>query len=195
MYANFIGQLVFYFLALAAGVAGTAQIFKKGRWFIIAMAYIAAGGFCGVGLFGPNFLDPYGKFLATLAESASAENYADFLKQVGAGEVPEGVRQLGLAYMLQNPVGGMERMYRNSEEQATNNTGKRSIQETLRQHEINIKVSTSFAKTDEFKGLVERDKLRALKHLLALENPRIRELGLDPGMIDRARRFKENGSE
>jgi hypothetical protein len=60
---------------------------------------------------------------------------------------------------------------------------------------MNIKVSTSFAKTDEFKGLVERDKLRALKHLLALENPRIRGLGLDPGMIDRARRFRENGSE
>lgn len=193
MYANFIGQLVFYFLALAAGVAGTAQIFKKGRWFIIAIAYIAAGGFCGVGLFGPNFLDPYGKFLATLSESA--ESYADFLKQVGAGEVPEGVRQIGLAYMLQNPVGGMERMYKNSEEQATNTTGKRSIQETLRQHEMNIKVSTSFAKTDEFKGLAERDKLRILKPLLFLENPRIRGLGLDPGMIDRVRRFRENGNE
>lgn len=193
MYANFIGQLVFYFLALAAGAAGTVQIFKKGRWFIIAMTYIAAGGFCGVGLFGPNFLDPYGKFLATLSESA--ESYADFLKQVGAGEVPEGVRQIGLAYMLQNPVGGMERMYKNSEEQATNTAGKRSIQETLRQHEMNIKVSTSFAKTDEFKELAERDKLRILKPLLPLENPRIRGLRLDPGMIDRARRFRENGSE
>lgn len=125
----------------------------------------------------------------------SAENYADFLKQVGAGEAPEGVRQVGLAYMLQNPVGGIERMYRESEEQATNPVGKRSIQETLIQHEMKIKVSISFAKTDEFKGLVERDKLRALKPLLPLDNPRIRELGLDPGMIDRARRFRENGSE
>jgi hypothetical protein len=193
MYANFIGQLVFYFLALSAGLAGTFQIFKKGRWFIIAIAYIAAGGFCGVGLFGPDFLDPYGEFLSTLSESA--ESYAGFLKQVGAGEVPEDVRQIGLAYMLQNPVEGMERMYKNSEDQATHTAGKRAIQEASRQHEMNIKVSTNFTKTDEFKKLAERDKLRALKPLLPLENLKIRGLGLDPVMIDRVRRSRENGSE
>jgi hypothetical protein len=193
MYADFIGQLVFYFLALSAGVAGTVQIFKKGRWYIIAMAYIAAGGFCGVGLYGSDFLDPYGKFLSTLSESAGS--YADFLKKVGTGEVPEDVRQVGLAYMLQNPVDGMERMYINSADQATSAAGKKAIQETLRQHEMNIKMSTSFAKTDEFKALAERDKLRVLKPLLPLENTKIQGLGLDPVLIDRVRRFRENGSE
>ena len=190
MYANFIGQLVFYLLALAAGVAGTVQIFKKGRWFIIAMAYIAAGGFCGVGLFGPNLLDPYGKFLATLSESA--ESYADFLKHVGAGEVPEGVSQIGLAYMLQNPVGEMERIYKKAEGQATNLAGKRSIQEALRQHQMNIKLSTSFTQTGEFGALPEKDKARALRPLLPLDNVRIRALELDPNMIEHLRGFREN---
>ena len=79
----------------------------------LLLSWVFGVALAGVGTFGPGFLDPYSDFLKVVFDamgSPSEETYAAVVDQIASEDVPDEIRELGLSFMLENPIEGMDAM-------------------------------------------------------------------------------------
>lgn len=91
-------------------------------------------GTAGVGLYGPTFLVPYGKFLKPLLqmqESPNAKTYASTFEAVGRNEIPPEYQEMALAYALDRPIPDMESVLTKAVTQAPQGRGKTALAQSL----------------------------------------------------------------
>jgi len=84
----------------------------------------------GVGVFGPDFLDPYGDFLQKVFNamgSPSETTYAEVVDQIASKDVPPEMRELGLSYMMDNPIEGMDSLFAAGAEKTRNLDAKNAL--------------------------------------------------------------------
>lgn len=92
---------------------------------------VFAGLLTGLGVFGMDFMPKYGEWIQVLndmVEEGTLESYNTFLAQVGAGKMPGGLRDAGLAYAVSHPVEGMDVALEDAAEKAAaNSEGKKML--------------------------------------------------------------------
>src|SRR2546427_12275288 len=82
-----LGQTTFFVLAVFAGGTGTVAVIRKSTSRVLIVVYGFAVLFAGLGLYGPEFLEPYGRVLRELLENGGKEAYTRFLQEAGAGKI------------------------------------------------------------------------------------------------------------
>jgi len=85
----------------------------------------------GVGVYGPAFLNPLGKFvnpILQMQESPSVETYEAVFEQIGEGKLPPKFQELALAYAFDRPVAGMEEALDRAAQKASDTTGRTALQ-------------------------------------------------------------------
>ncbi|MEM7205394.1 MAG: hypothetical protein AAF628_34380 [Planctomycetota bacterium] len=187
------GILTLYALSLMAGSAGTWRLIRQEGWMGTAVAYAAATLFVGLGLYGPEFLRPYSRFLDDLITAATQGGqeretaYEEFLDAIGRGEVPDRVSEVGMAFMLDNPAPQMTKLYDAAAQRATDPVAKRQIEAGKQHYEVVEKVAAHFAASGEFEALPPEQRADAARPILMWGDERLRQLRIDPRRIERLR--------
>ena len=91
-----IGALVFRIIHPRGG--------KPWAMYIFGLALV------GVGIWGPGFLIPYGGWIGNLSDlidNPGQQSIAEFVKDVEEGKMPEEIEEIGLNYIVANPVPGV----------------------------------------------------------------------------------------
>lgn len=76
------------------------------------VAWVFGLAAAGVGTYGPAFLKPYSEFLEpfiALQREPSEANYEEFLKKAANDELPLAIQELGVAYMVDHPIEGLDK--------------------------------------------------------------------------------------
>lgn len=115
------------FMLIVATLSSFRKGPPKGRWIsIIGLAT------CGVGVYGPVFLIPYGKFISPLLQmqqSPDAQTYEQAFEAVARGDLPSEYQELALAYALDRPIDGMDQLLAQAVDHAQNPGGKKALRE------------------------------------------------------------------
>ncbi len=111
---------------LGAVFVSVRQTAPKGLWAMWFFSF----AILGVGVYGPAFLEPYGKFvqpLLAMLQSPSAATYKAVFEDVASGELPPEYQEIALAYALESPVEGMEELLDEAISGSTDPAGKLAL--------------------------------------------------------------------
>jgi hypothetical protein len=124
-----IGAWVLLVLGGLAFLAAIVKVFLKPPRSLLPWIFGLLA--MGLSVFGLAFFQPYTSFLKVLnvAENPGEESYVAFMKSVGQGDVREDYAKVGMAFMLANPVEGMEGVVQSAVQTAVDPAGGMLLQE------------------------------------------------------------------
>jgi len=185
-----VGAWVFLIVGALAFLAAIVKLFFKPPrslwpWIFGTLAM-------GISVYGLAFFEPYTSFLKvlTITEQPGHESYATFMESVGQGDVREDYAKVGMAYMLANPVEGMEGVVQRAVETASDPAGEILLQQAQVTLESRAKVGevlTRKAVPDLDLNTVRRaDEFTAWsagRKLESLDPVELRRRGFDPALV------------
>jgi len=122
-----VGRIVFLVLGTVVVGAGLALNSKSGKARGLFFCLLFGFGFVGAGAFGLDFAKAFSSSVANLVDDRE-KSVDGFLSAVADGKVSAEEAQLGLAFLLQHPVEGLEAKLTKAAGSA-NEAGKRQLEQ------------------------------------------------------------------
>lgn len=175
--------------------AGYQMLFVKAKPTTVVV-FVFGGLFAGLSVYGPAFVDQYLNFVKVvvpLQSNPSEKTYQAFFKSVGAGETSPEYAELGLAYVLDRPVAGTDKLLQSAATQATDPAGKAALERAHQDLAGKEIAAVQLAKTLKaqanpeatIKGMDSATRTLVSRELLRLPDSELRTLRLNTNEINR----------
>lgn len=172
---------------LGAAFVSVRHSAPKGLWLMWVFGFAIAG----VGVYGPAFLEPYGKLIRpimAMLASPNAATYNAVFDKVASGELPPEYQDIGLAYALERPIEDMDQLFTEAIQNSTDPAGKLALEEAQATLEGKKLVADELAKrssltVEDIKRFDPTTRQLVSGRLLQLPNATLIERNLNPEVL------------